>query len=349
MRYYTLDALRGFAALAILMLHLGEMLHLPPVRHGYLAVDFFFCLSGFILTTTYEPKLRTSMTAGEFIGLRLIRLYPVFLVGVLLGVPVIAAQIYSGNSHAMSPMAATLAFVTNSLMLPSPVPGALFPFDKPAWSLFFEIVVNILFGMVLFRLSFGKLTSLVVLCGGALFAAIWALGHASAGFDWSGFSIGIVRTGFSFIGGMLIARVHPIFRRHRSALALTLPPALMAVLLSDNTQSWDWLYDAIAVAVALPAITLLGASLDLPAGARRAGSILGDLSYPLYAVHYPIVQGAGFLLARRLDLQPTFAALAIAVSALALAWVLMRFYDAPARRALSMAVAGGRINRAAVE
>lgn len=331
MRYGTLDALRGVAALTILMLHLGEILHLPPMRHGYLAVDFFFCLSGFILATTYEPKLRTNLAAGEFIGLRLIRLYPVFLVGVLLGAPVIAAQIFAHNPHAMAPADAVIGFAANAAMLPAPVSGALFPFDKPAWSLFFELAVNVLFGLVLFRLSFAKLTVVAALCGALFFAAIWSQGHASAGFDWSGFVTGALRTVFSFAVGILIARVHPKIGRRRSIISIAILPMLMGVLFFDNNQAWDGLYDILAVSVALPGITLLGASFDLPAGARLTGVILGDLSYPLYAIHYPIVQGAGFLLARRLDLPPAYVALAIAAGVISFAWALARFYDGPAR------------------
>ena len=323
--------MRGIAALAILVLHIGDVMRLHVLHHGYLAVDFFFVLSGFVLARAYESRLRSSLTAFRFAELRIVRLYPVFSVGVLLGIPVVFGQIFAGSPQAMAPGVAFLAFVANVFMLPAPYVNSLFPFNKPAWSLVFEMAINVIFGAVLFRLSNRILAAICILFGAFFLLSIAKDGSATAGFDWPTFVPAIFRTGFSFIAGILIARIHDRLGRRVSILSVALPLVLIFVLQFGVPSGFDWIYDAVTVFVLLPLLTVAGSRLELPEHLRGIGSFLGDLSYPLYAVHYPILQTFSFLLVRRLHLPPVEMAIIIAVTILTIAWVLTRFYDPQAR------------------
>lgn len=334
-RYCTLDAMRGVAALAILVLHIGDVMRLPVLHHGYLAVDFFFVLSGFVLATTYEPRLKSSLTAFRFAELRMIRLYPLFFVGILLGIPVILGQIFADSPQAMEPSVALLAFVANVLILPAPYVASLFPFNKPAWSLVFEMAINVIFGAVLFRLSARALAVLCFLFGSFFLLSIAKDGSATAGFDWSTFVPAIFRTAFSFIFGILIARVHARLGRAVSILSALLPLLLIFVLWFPVPSGLDWVYDAVAVFVLLPLLTVAGSMLELPVYFWGIGQFAGDLSYPLYAVHYPILQMFSFLLVRRLHLPPPEMAVVIAATILTVAFLLSRFYDRQTRAWLS--------------
>ena len=85
--YAILDGLRGVAALLVILYHVFECFDWSPAPHGYLAVDFFFVLSGFVIGYAYDDRWKKrstpnpsggagsgSMTMGEFFRRRLIRL-----------------------------------------------------------------------------------------------------------------------------------------------------------------------------------------------------------------------------------------------------------------------------------
>src|ERR1700712_1409072 len=85
-RYHTLDALRGLAAIAVVGFHISQV-KLEPVLvpYGYLAVDFFFVLSGAVVAHAYEKQLRAGLSWQAFFVKRVIRLYPLALLGTALG------------------------------------------------------------------------------------------------------------------------------------------------------------------------------------------------------------------------------------------------------------------------
>ena len=82
--YDILDGLRGVAALIVIVYHVFELHAGTPVPHGYLAVDFFFILSGFVIGYAYDGRWG-KMTTGGFFKRRLIRLHPMVVMGALIG------------------------------------------------------------------------------------------------------------------------------------------------------------------------------------------------------------------------------------------------------------------------
>jgi len=177
--YLILDGLRGVAAILVVFFHLFEAHssgHLDQViNHGYLAVDFFFVLSGFVVGYAYDDRWN-KMTIGAFFKRRLIRLQPMVVMGMFIG-----AVFFFFGSDAMFPeigrvsvWQVMLLFVIGSTLLPVPPSmdirgwGEMHPLNGPAWSLFFEYMANILYALVIRRFSKFLLTLLVIVAGGAL-------------------------------------------------------------------------------------------------------------------------------------------------------------------------------------
>ena len=223
--YELLDGMRGVAALLVIWYHVFEGFATSPVdqlfNHGYLAVDFFFILSGFVIGYAYDDRWKGSLTRGEFFKRRLIRLHPMVVLGAVLGVVTYTIQgceQWDGTQVAYS--AVMLAMLLNLFLLPA-LPGSaaevrgngeMFPLNGPSWSLFFEYVGNILYAFVLRRLSTRALTAVVAASGIGL--AAYAVGNLSGyghlGVGWSlldhNLLGGMLRLGFSFSAGLLLSR-----------------------------------------------------------------------------------------------------------------------------------------------
>ncbi len=143
--FTTLDALRGAAAVIVVAYHAGTR----RVPGGYLAVDLFFALSGFVLAHNYGGALNGWRDAGAFMVRRLIRLYPLYGLALAVGFGVhMVATLPAGTfwpSRALGTLAANAVFAPAAPAFL--VTWHLYPFNPPAWSLFFELAVNALFAL----------------------------------------------------------------------------------------------------------------------------------------------------------------------------------------------------------
>ena len=323
--------MRGIAALIVAAMHARElMLGGRMVDQSYLAVDFFFCLSGFVVAYAYDSRLSATMRFATFVKLRLIRLYPMIVIGALLGGLVLIAGRKDG---VIEPVIVTIGTL---LLIPA---GFFFgkqayPSDNPIWSLFFEVVANFVYALSP-RLP-------TRLFAGALMLA--ALGYAAVcvsfdgmqlvGFDtWASFAAGLVRVAFPFAAGVLIFRLG----LHQGGgipawLPLIALPALLLVPLGSPAIT-----DAVIALVCLPALVVLGARTAPATFVLPWLKALGELSYPLYLLHQPIlrvVKNAPHINALRSlhPLLPPALGLVIAVVASA---VVIRLYDRPVRKLLT--------------
>lgn len=342
--YVTLDGLRGVAALAIVLLHCYRYFGDFTWSSAALAVDLFFVLSGFVLAFAYESKLPTA--AGAFLKARLIRLYPLYLVGTLLGIVEALLTIRYGQSAIHWTWAkfwTALPFAL--LMLPSP--GQMFPFNGVMWSIFFELFVNIVWAIFWRPLrSTPVLVSVIVICAIGLSLSVAVTGTMTGlGSTWGNFAGGAFRVGYSFFLGILFFRFHKQWRLPKvppSVLVLGLP----AILLLPMRP----LLELGAALFVLPWFVLLGSKVE-PSGlllpiARK----LGIVSYAVYAVHKRLylLSYAFVLEVIGIDLQLYSPWIGIAFVALLIPTCLLlnRWVDEPSRRWLA-AILGGRAADAA--
>lgn len=366
-RYELLDGLRGVAALLVILFHFGEGFATTPtdqwINHGYLAVDFFFILSGFVIGYAYDDRWTRGMTARRFMWRRVVRLHPMVVLSMLLGA---AAFVLQGSVQwDGTPVAAPrlLLCLALSLFLLPAWPGAacevrgngeMFPLNGPAWSLFFEYIGSLAYA--LFLHGVGKRTLRLIVSAGAAALAATALGNASGfynlGVGWSladgGFWGGLARLSFSFPAGLLMARS---FRPMRVRGAFWLCSAALVAMLSmpyvgDSAGDVrNAVFDLVCTLVVFPAIVWLGAcGATTDAFSTRLCTTLGQLSYPIYILHYPLmylfyawVWQNGVSPREAL---PVCAAMLVVIPALA--WTALRFYDIPLREALGRRLSGRR-------
>ena len=353
--YDLLDGLRGVAALTVVCFHLFEAYassHLDQrINHGYLAVDFFFILSGFVVGYAYDDRW-TKMTVREFLTRRLVRLQPMVVIGALIGAVMFYTQGCPVWDVSAVPVAMLLvATLMNAFMIPA-TPGAeirgvgeMYPLNGPAWSLFFEYIGNVLYALFIRRLSTRALTVLVAAagCGLAAFSVWGPLGDICVGFSLTGENIvgGSLRLLFAFPAGLLLSRVFRPVRVRGAFWIGTLAVVALASVprIGGSEHLWmNGVYDALCAVVLFPLIVWIGASgKTTDRVTSRICKFLGDISYPLYMVHYPFIY-LYYAWVKNENLtfgQSLPGAAALVAGSVALAWLCLRFYDEPVRRFLS--------------
>ena len=374
-RYEILDGLRGVAALMVIVFHCFET-YIPQigtqiVNHGYLAVDFFFVLSGFVIGYAYDDRWDRMSTWG-FFKRRLVRLHPMVIAGTVIGAALFFFGEYEGFPliSKCSGWMFALCFVMGLFMIPCGPGldirgwGEMNSFNGPNWSLTFEYIGNILYAFVFRRLPKVALAVLCALC--AFFTLDLTLGWDVFGFfpeakfdvigGWSltgdQLYVGFGRLLYPFLCGLLISRILP---SHRSESNPSGSPihikggfwwaSLILIVLFSVPQicghsCWqDGLYQAVAIIVCFPLIVLLGAgSRTTDAFSTRVCKTLGELSYPLYITHYPIMYMQMAWVGKHPDAalwQHIMLNVGGVVISVILAWCVYKTYDLPVRKWLT--------------
>ena len=337
---HMLDGLRGVAALAVVAYHFGGRTMLPFMEaRGYLAVDFFFVLSGFVLAYAYGKRLHTTLTSAQFFTQRIIRLFPMLIPGTLFGAIIEIGRPGVGSAVSRLGEIAGVA-VLGCLAIPWPFPTSLeytiFPINGPVWSIFFELLSNVAF-VIVARAAFPRVAALLpmLLGGTALAAIVIGFGSIDVGAlitNWYG---GLPRVLFSFFAGVLVFAY-----RHKfpSLPGWIFAPVLLALFsLPKGHDLMSGLLDLAIVIAVFPALVGAAANSRAPTRWLWLCVLSGEISYPLYAIHYPIVRAVSFLLGKyHVAVPGRLAAFAITVVVvLVAAWLALRFYDEPVRRYLS--------------
>lgn len=327
--------MRGVAAIAVVLLHVSFFDGVNFAPGGDLAVDFFFALSGFVLARAYRDQLLSGLSSFRFVELRFVRLYPLFFLGVLFGVAKEMARIEFHTSGSPRWLQTLAALSTNPLMLPAPDNALLFPLDVPAWSLFFELLINGVWAVALVKAS--RRVTLAVAIISAIVLAFGAVrqGTMELGPYWRSFIFGLARVGFSFPIGLLLADAFG--RRDRKATYLAFVPIalLIAVLAFPEAGKLHGLLGPLLAIAVLPGILWCAACWDVPKRLEKAAAFLGDVSYPIYAVHYPLLIIFAQAQRRVMHGAPVLLYLAFVVGVVGVAAVLARCYDAPVRSRIS--------------
>ena len=400
--YIMLDGLRGVAALMVLWYHVFEGFAfakgsvIETFNHGHLGVDFFFMLSGFVISYAYDdrwfngkslkPNDKSStdkkLTIWSFFKRRLIRLHPMLVMGAFIGLICFLLQGGVKWDGSSAPIHWTMiAFVLTLFFIPA-YPGAsydirgnaeMFPLNGPSWSLFFEYIGNILYALFIRKLS-NKMLGLLVGVTGILW--IWFVAFDISGYDMIGigwtldavnFFGGLLRMMFPFTLGMLMARRFMSQRVNKSTsqqvetqsstansqqskflkrnifwIATIVLFALFSVQYfpKTSTVSVNGIYELACIMIVFPLIVWIAASSDSAQSKfmLKLSKFLGDLSYPLYIVHYPVmyvfyawlIKNQYFTLAE--TWQMVILVLAICI---VLAYACLKLYDEPIRKRLS--------------
>ncbi|MEZ2131675.1 MULTISPECIES: acyltransferase family protein [unclassified Sinorhizobium] len=282
-RYASLDAMRGLAAFAVVVYHLQR----PYAPLAYVAVDFFFVLSGFVIARAYSEKLASGMPLAAFMKARYARLYPLFLLGTFYGLVQLLSH-WKWSSANVGDLLASL--VSTLFMLPSPSfltrsptdLWPLYPLNGPAWSLFWELLVNFAFAVVLFRMKTKALALLAAAALVCLISSVFIHKSLDLGWEWRSIDGGLARVFFSFAVGMIIFRIQKDRPPTTTYLAI-LPIALIFGLLFLPIYSLKFaLFFCVIIS---PLVVFAGTLLEIPARIQPVGVFLGYLSYPIYMCH----------------------------------------------------------------
>lgn len=355
--YVILDGLRGVAALMVLVFHVFDACTSNIIPHGYLAVDMFFVLSGFVIGYAYDDRWKQGLTVRHFFRRRLIRLHPMVLVGGLTGGLVFLLQGRAMWDGTVVSLGWTFVAILCGMFLIPALPGSpievrgfgeYFPLNGPFWSLFYEYIGNICYALLLRRLT-NRWLGVVAAVSGA-FVLYACLHNGYLGVGWSaadgGWWYGFVRMLFPYTVGMLMARTFKPLKVRNAFFwgSLSILAAGLVPTLHFTAVPWvNGLYDFLCAALLFPVIVWVAASDSTACETTlRVSRYLGELSYPLYAIHYPFM----LLLFGRLgfdgnlyDPHLVFSewplALAITLGCPIFAWLLLKYYDLPVRRWLT--------------
>jgi peptidoglycan/LPS O-acetylase OafA/YrhL len=339
--YEILDGLRGVAALAVVIFHFMEWVYTDPsqnfIGHCFLAVDFFFCMSGFVIGYAYDDRI-SKMGIKEFFKARLIRLQPLVISGSVLGLLAFLFDPFGGHPELYSTGKIVLTLICSLLMIPLPVIEDrgfnLFSFNAPAWSLFWEYVANIAYALVLSRLKRSLLVIFTLLSAVAICLVAYRSGNLLGGWSGPTFWDGCARISYSFSAGLLIYRFNWIIQNKMGFITLSI--LLMLALLFPSGK-WNWLTEPFIVLIYFPLLLALGAGAVIKPGLRKACIFSGQISYPLYMTHYALLWMFGNYLT---NFKPEGSTLTLTIIlgvivCLVAGYLAMVLYDIPLRRYLS--------------
>jgi peptidoglycan/LPS O-acetylase OafA/YrhL len=267
---------------------------------GYLSVDVFFVLSGFVLSLNYGGAISSgAIDARAFIVARFARLYPLFFATTLVGCVVMTARFRSNFGHieyiALIESSAANLFLAPSFFEPYGL-RSLFPFNPASWSIFFELFASVAFFVFLGRLRVKLLLLVIAASAITLALTIWLVGTIDQGYSTATFIPGFPRVLFSFSVGVAIQRCFERrpWRLSGRVLFSTLLLALLFVqarLYVSNIR----LYDLVGVYLLAPLIVMVGAGVSLEGLRRRMAAFLGDISYSVYLTHNALIIAAAGL------------------------------------------------------
>ncbi|MCM2292329.1 acyltransferase [Allorhizobium sp. BGMRC 0089] len=324
-----MDGLRGVAALGVMAFH-STILGVTLVVHGYLAVDFFFVLSGFVLAHAYRERLQRE-SSEAILRLRLIRIMPLALFGLALGTGyfLLRRLLEPQSLYSLPDIAA--GTILNMMLLPklwiTPAPtDTIFPANTPLWSLSVEMLMNCVWIITATRLRPRHLLAIILVSAAGLCLLAELYGTADMGAILPTYAGGVLRAAFGFFAGVLLWMYKPEPKGGKIYAVLCVI-SLTAIMLLPGTGP---LPDLLIIICVWPAIVFLAARCDWPA-IRPLCNLLGTLSYPLYVIHVPVMMFCvGLVKLLKLD-SPVLVMVAAWAISILLAFAADRFYDRPVR------------------
>jgi peptidoglycan/LPS O-acetylase OafA/YrhL len=353
--YEILDGLRGIAAIMVLGFHVFEAFYVTNpagkfdqiLNHAYLAVDFFFVLSGFVIGYAYDDRWN-KMSVAQFLKRRIFRLHPMVILGTLFGI----VLFYLGASEAfplvrnISLWQVLLYAVLGILMIPTPpsvdIRGwqEMYTLDAPTWTLAFEYFANILYALFIRKFSKTILAILVMVAACATLHLTLMQGDVIGGWtlDAHHMHVGFTRLMYPFFAGLLLYRLGKVIRIPKSFTwcSLLLVAVLIVPRIGGPESSWkNGIYESFVILIVFPLIVAVGAGGKIKGKtSSRLCKLLGDISYPVYLMNYPIcyahtawISNTGYTLA-----EAGWVPYAVFAATLLISYLAMKYYDIPVRK-----------------
>jgi peptidoglycan/LPS O-acetylase OafA/YrhL len=354
--FVTLDGLRGIAAFAIVTRHAKIYFEsvsvnpdinissytIGPFFESYLAVDFFFVLSGFVLAHAYGERLTGKMSAIDFMKVRIVRLYPLYFVALIWSVPLIVLTLFSNGFTTAFNFMFALMFLPSAASM-----TVLYPFNEPAWSLFYELIANAGFGIMWRRTKGRALIPIVIIAAIVLTISVptGMLGFRSgsgamdAGANWQSIGAGFARVAYSFFVGVLIYQIW-MFRKPPISVSPFIMGAILCVMLASHPlNQYQTAYDLTATLVVFPLLVWLGASSIASGFTARVFSLLGAVSFGVYVLQVPLYRLTVLVLGKinpeGVDDLGWVWGVCFIVFVFVTALILDRYFDRPIRKLIS--------------
>ncbi len=352
--YEILDGLRGVAAILVVAFHIFETFaggnrFKQIINHGYLAVDFFFLLSGFVVAYAYDDRWG-KMTQWEFYKRRLIRLQPMVIMGMIIG----AVFYYFQASDILFPQIAgmpvwklILTMLIGFTLLPIPPSmeirgwGEMHPLDGPAWSLFFEYIANILYALFFRKFSNKVLGIFVLIFAGMLinYTVFGPKGDVIGGWSLNleQMNIGFTRLLYPFFAGILLSRLGKLI--HIKGVfwvcSLLITVILCVPRIGDENSLWmNGIYESVCIILLFPLIVSVGAGGEIKNPfSLKICKLLGDISYPIYITHYPLIYWyTAWVVDNKVSIQDGYIlGIGVLIASIAIAYLCLKLYDEPVR------------------
>jgi peptidoglycan/LPS O-acetylase OafA/YrhL len=316
MRFKALDGWRGLSAILVALFHipvLTSIAALPFFRHSFLFVDFFFVLSGFVITFAYDERVTARSGFFGFVIRRFGRLWPlhVFMLCAMIGLELVKLQLvhaYGGGDQAPFTGRHSVSLIFSNLALVQAArPEPLLSWNTPSWSISAEFWAYLLFALL--RNAFGRYdriaSAAIVLVSGILIYSFSRRGMDVVA--WLGF----FRCLCGFFTGHLLFRLYRsappgerrIFQDGWIATAMEVAAILAVVLFVSWAGRTD--YGILAPLLFAAVIYLFAAEAGAVSSLLRSPPFetLGRLSYSIYMLHAVLFQGltgfANFIEKRR--------------------------------------------------
>jgi peptidoglycan/LPS O-acetylase OafA/YrhL len=352
--YEILDGLRGVAAILVVAFHIFEAFaggnrFKQIINHGYLAVDFFFLLSGFVVAYAYDDRWG-KMTQWEFYKRRLIRLQPMVIMGMIIG----AALYYFQASDILFPQIATMPvwklilvmFIGFTLIPLTPSAeirgwGEMHPLDGPAWSLFFEYIANILYALIFRKFSNKVLSVFVLIFAGMLinYTVFGPKGDVIGGWSLNleQMNIGFTRLLYPFFAGILLSRLGKLINVKGAFWVCSLLIAIVLIMprIGDENTLWlNGLYESFCIILVFPLIVSIGAGGEIKNPfSLKICKVLGAISYPIYITHYPLIYWyTAWVVDNKVSLENGYLlGIGVLITSIVIAYLCLKLYDEPVR------------------
>lgn len=352
--YEILDGLRGVAAIIVVAFHIFEAFaggnrFVQIINHGYLAVDFFFLLSGFVVAYAYDDRWQ-KMTQWEFYKRRLIRLQPMVIMGMIIG----ALFYYFQASDILFPQIAGMAvwkviltMIIGFTLFPIPPSmeirgwGEMHPLDGPAWSLLFEYIANILYALFFRRFSNKVLGIFVLLFAGILinYTVFGPKGDVIGGWSLNleQMNVGFTRLLYPFFAGVLLSRLRKLIHIKSAfwVCSILIALVLMVPRIGDENSLWmNGLYESFCIILVFPLIVSIGAGGEIKNPfSQKICKVLGAISYPLYITHYPLIYWfTAWIVDNKVSLSNGYVlGIVVLITSIVIAYLCLKLYDEPVR------------------